>query len=364
MNGARFAWTATLFPACFFSPSYNQPTCGESGECPAGLVCNSERLCETSGIPMNSDATGYTMPPPPARSCLQLAMTCGVSGNDDCCKSLKVSGGTFFRSNDRAGAGDLRSPAMIGTFWLDRYEVTVGRFRAFVEAGMGTQVNSPIAGQGAHANFPASGWDDRWNAVLEANRAALVAAVKCDAAFHTWTDTIQSTDNRPMNCITWYEAMAFCAWDGGFLPTEAEWNYAAAGGDEQRAYPWSNPPEVTALDGTHSSYLEGTNCVGDGMTGCQTSDLIAVGTKPAGDGRWDHSDLAGNVSEWTLDWYSEYAASCANCAKIVSSSAVRVFRGGGFNSGANVLRSGFRDYNTPATRADFIGMRCARPPSP
>jgi hypothetical protein len=91
-----------------------------------------------------------------------------------------------------------------------------------------------------------------------------------------WADPPDAAHaNLPMNCMNWYEAFAFCAWDGGRLPTEAEWNYAAAGGDQQRAYPWSSPPGALVLDAAHASYYDGTDCVGDGLPDCALTDLLA-----------------------------------------------------------------------------------------
>jgi formylglycine-generating enzyme required for sulfatase activity len=312
-----------------------------------------------------SDAQRIDASPPPPPSCVALPYTCGASGNDSCCNSPEITGGTYYRSYDLAcdaNSGDTSYPATISNFRLDKYEVTVGRFRAFVEDGMGTQANHPAVGTGTHANIPGSGWEASWNANLVPNTTALVAAIKCNPTYQTWTD-YPGQDDRPMNCLTWYEAMAFCAWDGGYLPTEAEWNYAATGGDQQRAYPWSNPAGSLTLDGTHASYYDGTDCLGDGQPGCTWTDLVEVGTKPAGDGRWGQSDLAGNVWEWTLDWYATYPSVCTDCADLTVALR-RVIRGGNFGSPATNLRAGYRKYYTPdmVFRTSSIGVRCARTP--
>jgi formylglycine-generating enzyme required for sulfatase activity len=253
----------------------------------------------------------------------------------------------------------MNAPATISSFRLDRFEVTVGRFRAFIAAGLGTQANPPAANAGAHKNVPGSGWNTSWNASLTADLGALIAAVKCDI-LQTWTTDPGVNENRPLNCVTWNEAMAFCIWDGGYLPTEAEWNYAAAGGNEQRAYPWSVAAGTPSIDGQHASYLNGTDCIGDGAPGCTVFDLVEAGSKPLGDGKWGHSELAGNASEWLLDWIGAYPASCVDCANLTTS-ANRVTRGGAFDEGADDARTTFRIGAPPQTRSSTIGFRCARP---
>ena len=335
--------------------------------CPSGLRYDKDgKYPETgdglSGVcVVQSDAgrSDAAVSVPPA-SCSVIPYACGINGNDSCCSSPPVSGGTYFRSYDVAGdsaSGAKDAPASISSFRLDKYEVTVGRFREFVAANRGTGAHPPVAGTGAHPKLPGSGWQDGWNASLVTDTAAIVAAVKCDATYQTWTDTPGLNETRPINCVTWYEAMAFCIWDGGYLPTEAEWNYAATGGEQQRAYPWSNPPGLASIDGTYASYA----CLGDGNQGCASIDLQSVGTKPKGDGRWGQSDLAGNVAEWTLDESATYVSPCEDCANLAPAMD-RTARGGDFFYGPDRLRTASRDYPTPTQRNAFTGARCARAP--
>lgn len=270
-----------------------------------------------------------------------------------------VPGGTFYRSYDRADSGDLSAPATVSTFRLDKYDVTVGRFRAFVEDGKGTRASPPVVGSGEHPNLPGSGWEAAWTPGLTADSAALKMALVC-YAIHTWNDVPGAQDeDRPIGCLTWYEAIAFCAWDGGYLPTETEWNYAAAGGDQQRAYPWSDPPDALGFDNSYTSYGDGSNCYGDGAAGCGPTDIVAVGTKPGGDGRWGHSDLIGNVFNWTLDWQYQYPVPCVDCAEIEPGDH-RTVRGSSY--ARPPARTGTRNALLPIVRQESIGLRCARRP--
>lgn len=306
------------------------------------------------------DASGDTVSNvSPFPSCVGLAATCGPTASDDCCSTATpIPGGTFYRSYDVAPDGmfsNMTFPAMVSAFHLDKYEVTVGRFRAFLETGRGTQSNAPIAGAGSHAKIAGSGWDATWNSSLVTSTAALKDGVKCDATYQTWTDVAGANENLPINCVTWYEAFAFCAWDGGYLPSESEWNFVAAGGDEQRAYPWSSPPGSITIDHSYANFDT-------------ASGVDRVGSEsPKGDGKWGHADLIGNVWEWLLDWYIEPypSGTCSDCAAIEPESTcpdcpARVIRGNSFSPQDTDDRAAHRGFSTSG-RASTFGMRCARP---
>jgi len=341
--------------------SASEYSCGPSQVC-RDFYCVPEATADAS----EPDAPPSDGPPPPPPSCKDLAATCGSSANANCCEAALVPGtspgSSFYRGYDGTGYNDMGFPATVSSYVLDTYEVTVGRFRAFVDAGQGTQASPPAAGAGAHPRLAGSGWDGVWNASLVADKATLIAAVKCSPTYQTWTDAPGANENKPITCVSWYEAMAFCIWDGGYLPTELEWNYAASGGTQQRAYPWSNPTTSTAIDCTYANYRVdnpvGTYCV-DGTTG----GLNREGSEsPKGDGRWGQADLAGNVSEWTLDWYSaSYPLPCDDCANLTAST-YRVTRGGCYLDDASLQRTAARFSNRPSTRSYFGGFRCARTP--
>lgn len=317
--------------------SGTDPSGGEAG----GISSSGEKGGGAAGAP--SEAGAGVGPWRPGPSCDGVAASCGPDKQSDCCASHLLPGGTFQRDNGISG--DVY--ATVSDFRLDDYEVTVGRFKKFVA---GYAEHKPAPGSGKNpGNDLDPGWDPRWNDSLPADEAELISNVQgCDERFTTY-----SADDAtlPMNCITWFEANAFCIWDGGRLPTDAELNYAAAGGAEQREFPWSDPPESTNIDPSYATYLP------------DAQGPAPVGSKsPKGDGRWGQADLSGNEWEWCQDWYHQYPTRCINCADLTGEFTIRVIRGGSFYAGVESLYTTSRLYHAP-NQADFgVGIRCARSP--
>jgi sulfatase modifying factor 1 len=259
---------------------------------------------------------------------------------------------------------DSNYPASVSSFRLDSFEVVVGRFQRFVNAWV--DGFRPSAGAGKHAHLNAGrglvetgggyerGWDENWADNLATTAADWDANLSCEPSYSTWP----ASTLRPQTCVTWYEAYAFCIWDGGFLPSEAERNYAASGGGAQRQYPWGYAvPSAEAALAAYGCYYNGSGtCSG-------VANIALVGSIPAGDGMFGQSDLGGSVWEWNLDWYSTSysSASCDNCVDS-SSSQHRVRRGGSFRYSDESLASAFRSRDAPMNRRFDGGFRCARAP--
>ncbi|XXX73341.1 SUMF1/EgtB/PvdO family nonheme iron enzyme [Sorangium sp. So ce134] len=137
---------------------------------------------------------------------------------------------------------------------------------------------------------------------------------------------------------------------------------AAAGGNKQREYPWSNPASSMTIDGAFAVY----DCTREGSSSdaCAFIGIQPVGSRsPKGDGNWGQADLAGNVWEWVMDWYASpyHHSKCSDCAHKDSGSG-RVLRGGGWVDTGPGLLSSHRNSSDPSNLYTDVGARCARTP--
>jgi len=289
---------------------------------------------------------------------------CGRNANESCCTALDVTGGTFLRSYDGVTATDNTNPATVSSFALDKFEVTVGRFRQFVAAanagwtpddGMG--IHSHLnGGQGLvdSSNLDAGlyepGWASVWDQYLP-QPGAWTSYLESDPVHSTWTNNPSAYEAYAINSVNWYIAYAFCIWDDGFLPSETEWNYAAAGGSDQRVYAWSVPPTSTAISCSNADYKACTDA----------PDLVGIYT--LGYGKYGHADLTGGEWEWTLDYFAAYQSPCFDCAYVSDpGSALRTLRGASWDYPANQLYVATRLSDDPTIHFSNDGFRCARPP--
>ena len=336
--------------------------------------------------PDNSSDAGPVAPPSCALGGPGMT-NCGASG-ESCCTSLEVTGGTYYRTYDEitapggsytftlaadGGPTGEADPATVSCFRLDKYLVTVGRFRQFVNAVLASDGGAgwvPSSGSGKHTylnggnglNATGGGYEPGWVATDDSNIAPTNANLSSCAPYSTWTNTAASQENLPINCVNWRESYAFCIWDGGFLPSEAEWEYAAAGGSQQREYPWGS-----TAPGTANEYaIYGCYYPSDSRSCRAVGNIAPVGTATAGAGLWGQLDMAGEMAEWTLDWYAPYVDPCTDCADFAAGIlANRVFRGGnfGFTIPSSLLLPPDRGLFFPSSgRGDDVGFRCARAP--
>jgi sulfatase modifying factor 1 len=302
-----------------------------------------------------------------ATSTTTTSITSSVSSTSSCCASKDLSDGTYYRTYTYGDSSSYADPATVSSFRLDLYLVTVGRFRQAVNAwNLGTKgAYAPPAGSGKHTHLnggaglvnvgaPADAgtvYETGWVATDDAKIAPTDANLACGTSA-TWTTTAGTQETLPINCVNWYEAYAFCIWDGGFLPSEAEWEFAAAGGSRQLEYPWG-----TAAPGTTNTYA----IYGNDYTGNATG-IAPVGTASLGRGNSMY-DLAGELNEWTLDTYGAYTASTDGANLLLTGAKIaKVVRGGAFDSGVSTLLPPQRVRVSPAGRAVDGGFRCARTP--
>ena len=152
-------------------------------------------------------------------------------------------------------------------------------------------------------------------------------------------------ENCPVIEVTGYGAKAYCEWKGGRLPTEAEWEYAARGGNKSKGYKY---PGSNSIDDV-AWYLGNSN-----------GETHPVGTKQPNE--LGIFDLIGNVREWCNDWYDEdyYKNSPKNNPQGPSSGRDRVLRGGSWDFDDLYCRVADRDYYNPDYSPPYGGFRLAR----
>jgi formylglycine-generating enzyme required for sulfatase activity len=262
------------------------------------------------------------------------------------------------------------NPATVSSFRLDKYMVTVGRFRAFANALAGGY--HPAGGSGKHThlnhgqglvdvgNFSGVSYETGWVSSDDANFSPSGwTGPDC-----TFTSVAGANENLPMACANWYEAYAFCIWDGGFLPSSAEFEYAAAGGSDQRKYPWGTTDPGTSNQYAifDCQYPTGVGPDGTAPPSCPlgVGNIAPVGTAALGAGRWGQLDLAGDSWEWTLDWGAPYVDPSVDGAYLQPGSSSRKAIVGGTWSYPLLPPSTI--FSDPPLSQGGEGFRCARAP--
>ena len=284
-------------------------------------------------IPLNTYFHFYSLrKPDPAYEPMQPVDVQTQTAGPDAMEMVLVPAGEFTMGSqpNNADPYDSEMPAhkvYLDTFWIDRTEVTNGQYALCVEAGA---CQAPTA-YGALRPNSRTRPDYYGNSVYT---------------------------QYPVVYVDWDAAVAYCTWAGRRLPTEAEWEKAARGTD-QRWFPWGNKNvsgKFLNLADRGTGYYYSYNLVDDGYR-----DTSPVGNYPAGASPYGAYDMAGNVLEWTADWFSDsyYSVSPAENPTGPESGTLKVLRGGSLNSGNWSIRSTTRFYLGPEYAYSYIGFRCA-----
>lgn len=253
-------------------------------------------------------------------------------------KQLFVPAGSF-RMGSISGAANEQPvhDVTISAFWIDQTEVTNAQFDAYArDMGLRTKAERENSGYTYTTGS--------WQLMAGADR------------YHPQGPGSAAEPDHPVVLITWEEAAGFCAWAGGRLPTEAEWEYAARG-PENLPYPWGSVRDPSLFNSCDR------NCPfewRDPTADDGYSYTAPVGSYPGGASWVGALDMIGNVWEWTNDWYDKntYARPTDVNPTGPGSGARRVIRGLAWVHEPGIHYASNRGYALPDTPYNGFGFRC------